>query len=244
MADTAESIVRQVRAALERDPRIGLHRHPISVGIEAGAIALGGEVTSVAAKKLALRVAARVEGVRGVVDRLHLAQAERRGDAAIREALGAFLLAVPELRDCGLRVGSQGRFETLREGSDSAAGAIEASVDDGVVTLEGQVVSLSHKRVAGVLAWWTTGCRDVINSLAVMPEEEDNEGEVVDALALVYELDPSLDAEGIAIRCERWVVNLSGTVASEHDRQRAEADAWALFGVDEVVNSLRVRRPG
>ncbi|MCM5569566.1 BON domain-containing protein [Burkholderiaceae bacterium FT117] len=244
MASTEEAIVRRVRAALERDPRIELHRHPISVGVEAGAIALAGEAASVAAKKLALRIAASVESARGVVDRLHVAPAERRGDPAIRDALGNFLLGTPELRNCAIRVGAQDRFELLREGSADAAGAIEAAVSEGVVTFEGQVASLSHKRLAGVLAWWTAGCRDVVNSLAVMPDEEDNDGEVVDALALVFELDPSLDAEGIAIRCENWVVTLSGTVTSEHDRRRAEADAWALFGVDEVVDALRVRMPG
>ena len=130
MADTEESIVRRIRAAFEREPRIDLHRHPIRVAVEVGAVALAGEAASA------------------------------------------------ELRNCAIRVGAQGVFEMLREGTVDAAGAIEAAVSDGIVTFEGQVASLSHKRLAGVLAWWTAGCRDVVNSLAVMPDEVVNDLQV------------------------------------------------------------------
>lgn len=42
------------------------------------------------------------------------------------------------------------------------------------MTLEGRVVSLSHKRLAGVLAWWVPGCRDFVVTLdgLVRTEEE------------------------------------------------------------------------
>jgi osmotically-inducible protein OsmY len=42
-------------------------------------------------------------------------------------------------------------------------------VTDGVVLLEGHVISQSHLRFAGALAWWTPGRRDVINALEVRP---------------------------------------------------------------------------
>jgi len=34
---------------------------------------------------------------------------------------------------------------------------IYSTVEDGVVTLNGRVPSLSHKRLAGALAWWNPG---------------------------------------------------------------------------------------
>ena len=49
----------------------------------------------------------------------------------------------------------------------------------------GAAISLSHKRLAGVLAWWTPGCRDVVNSLDIVPPERDSDEEVQDALAEV-----------------------------------------------------------
>jgi osmotically-inducible protein OsmY len=236
-----EAIIKRVKALLEHEPRINLHRDPIRIDVVAEAVVLEGEVADVAAKKLALELAGGIPGLRGVVDRLHVKPAERLGDGAIRDALCRSLMSVPELKDCTVRIRIKGGVETLRQAPADGSGEIEVAVDDGVITLEGTVISLSHKRLAGVLAWWTPGCRDVVNSLAVAPPEEDNDAEVADALRLVLEIDPLVDAAGIAVRSENFVVTLEGRVRSEAERRRAEADAWALFAVDRVVNRLVVR---
>jgi osmotically-inducible protein OsmY len=44
------------------------------------------------------------------------------------------------------------------------SGVIEVAVDDGVVTLAGQVPSLCYKRLTGVLTWWVPGSREIIKS--------------------------------------------------------------------------------
>jgi len=92
-----------------------------------------------------------------------------------------------------------------------------------------------------VLAWWTPGCRDVVNSLDVVPPEEDNDDEVVDALRLVLEMDPLVQAEQITASCRNYVVTLEGYVRTGEERRQAERDAWALFAVDNVVNRIEVR---
>jgi len=241
MTDADETIVKQVRAALEYEPRVNLHRHPVRVDFEAGAVVLEGEVESIAARKRALRLAAAIDGVRGVVDRLHVAPVQHRSDGEIRDALSTLLLGEPELRDCAIRVLAKGDAETLRDVPVRRAGAIDLAIADGVVTFEGTVISLSHKRLVGVLAWWTAGCRDVVNSLEVVPPEEDNDGELIDALGLVYEIDPVVRHDQITVQCHDGVVTLSGAVATEAERHRAEFDAWALFAVDDVVNAIEVR---
>jgi osmotically-inducible protein OsmY len=103
------------------------------------------------------------------------------------------------------------------------------------------VISLSHKRVIGTMAWWTAGCRDVVNALVLDPPERDNDEEVIEALTLVYEMDPTVQADLIRIRCENYVVTLEGYARSEQEKQRAEFDAWSIFGVDKVLNQLEVR---
>jgi osmotically-inducible protein OsmY len=234
-------VIRRVHRALEHETRIHLHRHPVRIGYADGAVILDGEVEHVAAKKLALELAAAVEGVRGVVDRLHVAPAERKGDGAIRDSLVAFLLHEPEFRQCAIRVRAKGRVGTVREVPDEAAGEIEVAVDEGVITLEGRVISHSHKRLAGVLGWWAPGCRDVVNALAVDPPEEDNDAEVVDALRLALEMDPLVQAGQIRASCRNYVVTLDGCVRTEQERRQAELDAWCLFAVDDVVNRIEVR---
>jgi len=233
-----EATIRQVRGALENEPRINLHRYPIKVGVAGDVVVLEGDVESLAAKKLALELAAAAEGIRGVVDRLRVAVAERRGDGAIREALCAVLLRAAELQACTVRAAAKGRVETLRDAGDGRGGEIEVAVADGVITLEGTVISLSHKRVAGVLAWWTPGCRDVVNSLAVVPAEEDSDAEVVEALRLVLEMDPRVPGDQITASCRNFVVTLDGCVGTEGERRQAERDAWALFAVDKVINRI------
>jgi len=235
-----QAIIRKVHGALEYEPRVNLHRYPIKIDFSDGAVVLEGEIENIAAKKLALRLAGAIEEVRGVVDRLHVLPSERKGDGAIRDSLCAFLLREPELRKCTIRAHAKDRVEILRDPPD-ATGDIEVAIENGVITLEGSVASLTHKRVAGVLAWWTPGCRDVVNALNVLPPEEDTDQEVLDALRLVLEIDPLVQPERIIARCRNYVVTLEGEARTEAERQRAELDAWALFAVDKVINKIEVR---
>lgn len=236
------AVERAILAAFEHHPEINLHRFPIRLEFDAarGAMILEGEVEHIIAKKRAFEIASRTPGVDGVMDRLRIAPAERRGDGAIRSALSDALLQEPALSPCGLEVRNKGALETLRATEDRQQ-VIHASVEDGVVQLTGQVPSLSHRRLAGVLAWWTPGCRDVLNGLKVTPPEADNDDEIADALRLVLEKDPLVHADGIGIRVRDRVVTLDGAVGTREERRMAELDAWYVMGVDQVVNRIAVR---
>lgn len=231
--------VETVRAALAADARIDLAHHPLALTLEEGVLTMEGELPGVAAKKLALERAAAVPGVRFVVDRLRVAPARRMGDAEVRDHVRDALLGEPALEACALRVRVGQALRAVREPARQA-GAVEVSVRDGVVTLDGEVPSLSHKRLAGVLAWWVPGTRDVVNGLGVAPPEPDSDGEITDAVRLALEKDPLLDADRILVGTRGAVVTLSGVVPSEPQREMAEDDAWFVFGVDEVLNRIAV----
>ena len=231
---------RQVHAALEREPRINIHRHPIRIESRDGAVTLEGEVADVAAKKLALELAGAAQGVRGVIDRLRVAPGEARGDGAVRDSLARMLLGQPEFRNCTLRMRSNEKVLGLQESKDDGVGEIEICVAQGVIVLEGHVISVPHRLFAGVLAWWTPGRRDVINALALEPRYEERDDEVTEALRLALEADPLLEADQIRPHTRDWVVTLDGAVPTEEQRRRAELDAWSLSGVDRVVNRLQV----
>ena len=235
-----ETITRRVHALLERETRINLHRHPVGISNADGVVVLEGEVADVAAKKLALAAAASVEGVDGIVDRLRVAPGERRGDGAIRDSLARMLLEQREFLNCTIRWHANGRMETGRLAESRSIGEIEIAVSDGVIVLEGHVISQSHRRFAGVLAWWTPGRRDVVNSLDVRPDYEDRDEEVAEVLELVLEADPMVDPSQIRMRCRDRTVILEGSVPTEQQKSRAELDAWALFGVRRVLNRLEV----
>ena len=235
-----DAVRKQVHAALEREHRINLHRHPVKIESADGTVTLEGEVADVAAKRLALQLAASVQGVSNVVDRLRVVPGERRGDGAVRDSAARLLLDQPELRGCSLNVRTNEKIEVLRRVTDDPAGDIQISVTDGVVVLEGTVISQSHRRFAGALAWWIPGRRDVINALEVRPAYEDRDDEISEVMRLVLEADPEVDADQIRTNCNGKVVFLDGAVPSEHQKRRAELDAWSLLSIRGVVNRLDV----
>lgn len=236
-----DAILKQVQAAIEHQAHIDLQTCPIGVDYREGHVLLSGEVGHIAAKKLALKAAAGIPGVEWVTDRLRVDSGASPGDGATRDAVCKLLLRDIDFQNCGLRAEIKGECETLRVPGSDASGDITVAVADGVVTLAGYVISLSHKRLAGVLAWWGRGCRDVINNLAVVPSEDDNDDEIVDALRLVLESDPYVHADQIAIGSSDHVVTLEGMVSSPGERARAELDAWCIYAVDGVVNHIEVR---
>lgn len=235
-----DAVLKQVQAAIEQATRIDPQQNPIALSLSDGALALDGEVAHIGTKKLALHAAAGVPGVARIVDRLRVAAGEPPGDGATRDAVCKWLLRDIDFQNCGLHVRNKGERTTLRDAGADSAGSIEIAVADGVVTLAGQVISLSHKRLAGVLAWWSRGCRDVVNELDVQPPEEDNDEEIVEALHLVFESDPYVHAGQIGIGCRDGTVTLQGIVGSAGERMRAELDAWYLFAVQRVINRLEV----
>ncbi len=236
-----EEILREVNAAFKREPRIDLNNYPIRISFSDGVLTLEGEMENIAAKKLALELAAAIHGISGIVDRLRVVPAERMSDDAIRDHVCQALIQEPALKNCDIQMRIKDQVKTLRKSPLKADGIIEVAVEDGVVTLNGQVISLSHKRLCGVLAWWVPGSRDVINGLEVIPSEEDNDEEITDVVYLVLEKDPFVDADQIRVSTQNRVVTLEGLVPDQSVKEMAEFDAWYVFGVDKVINKLEVQ---
>lgn len=235
-----ERIINEVAAVLEREAAVNLRRSPVHLEFNDGVLTLEGELEHISAKKKALEGAAAVPGVNGIVDRLRLVPATQMQDGEIRDHVCNALLAERLLSSCAVRAIVKKNPEVVREAEQGTDGSIDVEVKEGVVILNGAVPSLSAKRLAGVLAWWVPGSRDVVNGIEIAPPEEDNDDEVVDAIRLVLELDPFVNASNIRITCRDYAVTLEGIVKGETQRQMAETDCWYVFRVDRVKNLLQV----
>lgn len=240
MGADVQALARRVRAAVMSVPRLDWRRHPLEISCEAGAVTIEGEVGDVAVKRLVLAQVRRVPGVREVVDWVRVMPAERMGDGAISNHVRDALLQEAVFGECAIRAWGKGHLEAVREPREPK-GELVLSVEEGVVSLRGEAPSLSHQRLAGVLAWWVPGSRDVVNELTVSPPQTDSDDEVTDALQLALENDPFVDATQVRVHTRDRVVTLEGLVPSDAQREMAEFDAWYVLGVEGVENRLEVR---
>lgn len=238
-----EEILKEVKAAFEREPRIDPHHYPVHMEIaEDGALILEGTMKNVAAKKLGLELAAATPGVRDIVDRLRVAPSAPMTDDEICDHVRDALLQESAMLNCAIRVRAKGRVENVRAAMAEPSGFIEIAVDDGSVLLEGQAPSLSHKRLAGVLAWWVPGSANVLNCIEVAPPEEDNDDEITDATRIALEKDPFVNADQIRVTTRNRVVTLEGVAPNKDEKEMAEFDAWYVFGVDKVINKIEIQQ--
>jgi len=120
-------------------------------------------------------------------------------------------------------------------------GRIDVAITRGVVTLAGEVPSLAQKRLAGALAWWVSGTRDVIDTLGVQPPEEDSDDAICDAVRLVLDRDPAVHAAAIQVGSRDGVVTFEGTIPAASEHTAVEHGPWCVWGVRHVVNHLTVR---
>lgn len=229
---TENHVLENVRAALARHP--GLQRHQrLQVALEDDVVYLSGTVDSICAKRLIPRIAAEASGGLGIKDELRLQPLKRRRD---EELVAEFKRRLSDDAMFG-----DYRVVAARERAGEADGRVIAvHARDGVVQLTGRVESLRHRRLAEVLAWWSAGCSDVDNRLYVSPPEQDSDAAVTDAVRLVLERDPRVDAAHLAIRTIDRVVMLIGILPDEEQKQMTECNAWYVAGVHDVDSRIRV----
>jgi osmotically-inducible protein OsmY len=239
MAQTSPlEILDQVQAALQKETRYGVNRYPVQLALHEGTLILAGEFPDIRAKRHAVHVVQMAAEGLGILDQLNVTSAIHE-EGTLRSEVTRALSTEPVFSEMTLRLLNDGETEVLRDrGGESC---IDIRVVGGTVRLSGYVGSLSHRRLAEVLCWWSLGCERVDNLLEVVPGEMDNDDEVSDALRLAMEKDPLVHAEQISIQVHNGSVILQGYVPSQEERHLAELDAWYIPGVYEVVNDVQAQ---
>jgi hypothetical protein len=228
-------------AAIRSEPRIGPHFKPATLEIDAdGTATIAAEMDNVAQKRLALERLAATPGIGAIIDRLRVKPASPMSDDGILDHLRKAYYQETAFHGLTLKERENHAVRFVREALPQARGEIETEVTHGVVILNGRVPSLASKRLAGLLAWWVPGSRDVINGIVVEPPEEDAPIRIEEAVRIALEKDPLVDASQIRVGVRKTVVRLTGRVPSAAECDAAEWDAWYVFGVDNVVNEIEI----
>ncbi len=233
------SVVDRVRAALEVEPYVNLHKYPIRIHAEGDVVTLSGTVEDISAKRRAVLAAAAVAGVREVIDGLRVEPGTPMGQDEILMHVRDALYAEPAFCDYRIvAINHKDEREVARDPEPCRGEILVTVEEDGRVILGGFVGGLVDRRLAEVLAWWVAGSTDVKNDLRVEPPEEDNDGEILEAVQLTLEKDHAVDHNDVTVSCRDAVVSLSGGIPSGTQKRLAEHDAWYVNGVRDVVNQL------
>ena len=123
----------------------------------------------------------------------------------------------------------------------SAPGKIGVAVDDGVVTLTGEVESYAEKLAAGKAALRTRGVTAIANDVVVQYSDKTYSdshlaADARDALRLNGSIPRDLDVE-----VRNHVIFLRGKVDWEYQRRAAQRTVEHLPGVSGVINDLELR---
>ena len=227
-----DEALQHAAAALAADRRTHSHVERIRLSFEDDVIVVEGTVNDIAAKRLAPGIVAAAAANRRVLDRLRLERGSCRNDHDLAEAVSKALADEPVFERYRIAA------EPAPEAEGRAGEIISVEADDGGICLSGQVGSLSHRRLAEVLAWWVPGVADVDNRLYVSPAERDSDDEITDAIRMVLEKDPWIDPNHVQVRTRDRVVTLAGMLPGDEQKRMAENDVWYIPGVHDVVNNI------
>jgi len=209
----------EIERAVERELRADPAVRPQQVDIDSrdGTVTLSGTVGSLLERRHAVERTGMVRGVRAIDDELEVTDLNIPDDQ-LQSSVETALLRDPatDLYD------------------------VDATAQDGIVTLAGDVDSWQAKQLAEEVAAGVRGVRDIENDIAlhleaVRPDEEilqDVEGRIAG--------DPWLDADALHVNVEDGHVTVDGAVASVAALHRAREAAW-VAGTESVdVSAIRI----
>ena len=189
----------------------------IGVTADHGVVTLTGHVPSYVEKRAAEHAAARVRGVKGVAQEIEVqlpVQTERTDENIAHAALDRFV------------------WET-----SVPADAIKLEVEDGWITLTGQVEWHYQKDTAENLIRGLLGVVGITNLVTIKPRPN--------AVNIGHDIGTALhrswfDPSTIQVSAVGGKVTLHGTVRTPADKWKAATTAWGSPGTVEVENDLVV----
>ena len=214
---TNEQLQRDVQDAIKWEPL--LHAAEIGVIVKDGVVTLTGVVDSYIKKIEADSAAKNVRGVIAVIEKIEIEfgedKPEKRDDEIAKEAIHAIKWnwEIPENK-------------------------IQITVENGWITLEGELQCGYQKKSASESITNLPGVRGVTNNIEILAERD---GEIEkQAIENAFRRNSALNEIPIKVEVNGKKVILSGVVDSLFQKAEAERTAWNAPGVAAIVNNLSV----
>ncbi|HTE26918.1 BON domain-containing protein [Flavitalea sp.] len=213
---TDHEILKDVQDELKWDPY--LSSSEIGVSVKDGIVTLTGVVDSYWKKLAAENAIKKVAGVTVVVQKIEvrLSDSGKRKDSDIAEAIqSAFKWSVLVPKD-----------------------KIKIKVENGWVTLEGDVEWEFQKNAARKAVEKLEGVAGVTNNVKVTPKALP--GEIKQKIKSAFLRSATFDSERINVNVDGSTVRLSGKVRSWAEKKEAERQSWLAPGVTRVENDIEI----
>jgi len=197
------------------DPKVNAAQ--IGVSVDKGAVSLLGSVDTYAEKWAAEDATKRVFGVRTVAQDLtvKILAEHKRSDSDIAAAVQSAL-----------------KWDVF------VPNTVTAKVQDGWVTLEGQVPWNYQRDAAERSVRYLAGVVGVSNSVTLKPQT--SAGEVKEKIKAALQRQATADANSIHIDTSGGKVTLTGHASSWQSIEDAANAAWAAPGVTDVLDQVKM----
>jgi osmotically-inducible protein OsmY len=214
---TDKELMRDVQDELTWEPSI--RDAEIGIAVKDGVVTLSGYVDTFAEKYQAERVVEKLSGVRAIADdlKVKVPLSLKRTDTEIAHSVVNALRAHIQVPD----------------------DKIKAKVEEGWVTIEGDVEWQYQKSAAENAVRYLGGVVGVMNLIVVKPKRA-SPFEVSQKIKDALRRNAELDADRITVEAADGKITLKGWVRSYAERRDAERAAWAAPGVTSVDDRISI----
>ncbi|MFW5872120.1 MAG: BON domain-containing protein [bacterium] len=120
---------------------------------------------------------------------------------------------------------------------------ITALVNDGVVTLSGEIANLDAKQKAQTNANNVVGVKMVSNLIEVEPVEKIRDNVLADRAKEILQQDPLITTDNMEVKVDKRKLKLLGFVKEVTAKRRAEKALRPMRGIASIENNLEVKTP-
>jgi osmotically-inducible protein OsmY len=213
---TDEKIQQDVIEQIKWNPL--LNATEIGVAVKNGVVTLSGQVDSYHKKLEAEKEAKKVSGVKAIAEDIHvgISASNKRTDTEIAEAV----------------------INALKWHTSISQENIQVKVEEGFVTLDGEVEWDFQRESAKNAVVSLAGVRSVINTIRL--KQKVTPDDLKQKINAAFHRSASLDASKIEIEVVGTRAILKGKVRSFAEREDAESAAWSAPGILDVDNKLEL----
>ncbi len=215
---TNEELQTDVQDAIKWEPL--LNAAEIGVTVKDGVVTLSGVVSNYSKKGEAENAAKSVKGVKAVIEEIKVVFPGWSGMLSSDEIV-------------------QEVCNTLNKNDDIPKDTVKIKIENGWVTLEGDLKWNYQREAACIAVSKTPGVVGIYNNILLKPEQYDDverEG-IVNALSR----NTLIDSDDIEIEITGDTVRLKGIVGSWYQKKEASKVAWNAPGVRCVENDLTIK---